>query len=40
MAVLVVVPAKELAAERPGVLDRVKPGGEPGPVLERLEVRF
>ena len=35
VAVLVVVPVEEVAAERAGVLDRVEPVGEPGPVLER-----
>ena len=40
VAVIVVVPVEELAAERSGVLDRVEPGGEPGPVLQRLELRF
>ena len=28
---VVVVPDEELAADRAGVLDRVEPGGEPGP---------
>ena len=37
---LVVVPAEEVAGERSGVLDRVEPGGEPGSVFQRLEVRF
>jgi hypothetical protein len=40
VAVLVVVPAEELAAERSGVLDRVEPGGEPGSVLQRFELRL
>jgi len=40
VTMLVVVPAEELAAERAGVLDRVEPGGEPGPVLQRFEVRL
>ena len=40
VAVGVVVPGKELAAERAGLHDRVKPSGERGPVLQRLEVRL
>ncbi len=40
VAVLVVVPGEELAAERSGVLDRVEAGGEAGPVLQRLELRL
>jgi hypothetical protein len=38
VAVFAGVPREELAAERAGVLDRVEPGGEAGPVLQRLEV--
>jgi len=40
VAMMFVVPGEELAAERAGVLDGVKPGGKPGPVLQRLELRF
>ena len=40
VAVVVVVVVEELAAEAAGVLDRVEPGRESGPVLERLELRF
>ena len=40
VAVLVVVPAEELAAERARVLDRVEPSGKARPVLERLELRL
>ena len=40
VAVLLVVPVEEVAAERACVVDRVKAGGERGPVLERLEVRL
>jgi hypothetical protein len=40
VAVGVVVPVHERAAVLARVLDRVKPGGKRGPVLERLEVRF
>ena len=40
MAVGVVVPVDERAAVSAGVLDRVKPGGELGPVLQGLEVRL
>ena len=38
--VLVVVPAEEFLAVRPGVLDRGEPGGEVRPVLEGLELRL
>lgn len=37
---MVVVPIEERPAERPGVGDRVKPGGEGWPVLERAKLRF
>jgi hypothetical protein len=40
VAVLVVVVVEEGPAVRAGVLDRVEPGGELGPVLQRLELRF
>jgi hypothetical protein len=40
VAVLAVVPAEELAAERARLLDRVEAGGEAGLVLERLELRL
>ena len=40
VAVLVVVPVHERAAVPACVLDRVEPGGERGPVLQRLEVRL
>jgi hypothetical protein len=38
MAVLAVVPAEELLAERPGVLERAEPVGEARPVLQGLEL--
>lgn len=38
VAVLVVVPAEEGAAEGARVLDRLEPGGEAGPVLEGVEL--
>jgi hypothetical protein len=40
VAVGVVVPVKERAAEPARVLDRVKAVGELGPVLQRLELRL
>jgi len=40
MAVIVVVPAEELAAEAAGVLDGVEPLGKDRPVLQRLELRL
>ena len=40
VAVLVVVPAEEAAAELARLLDRLEALGELGAVLERLEVRF
>ena len=38
VAVLVVVPVEEGAAECPAIFDRAKPVGETGVVLERLEL--
>jgi hypothetical protein len=40
VAVLVVVPAEEFLAVRPGGLDRGEPGGERRPVLQGLELRL
>ncbi len=40
MAVLVVVPAEEVLAVRPGGLDRAEPRGKRRPVLQGLELRF
>jgi hypothetical protein len=40
VAVLVVVPAEEVLAVRPGGLDRVEVAGEVRPVLEGLELAF
>src|SRR5437879_167455 len=40
MAVRLVVPAEEAAAEGAGVLDRADPGREVRAVLERLELRL
>jgi hypothetical protein len=38
VAVVVVVPAEEFLAVRPGGLDRAEPGGERRPVFQRLVV--
>jgi hypothetical protein len=40
VVVLGVVPGEEVLAERPGVGDRSEGGGEVGPVLQGLELRF
>jgi hypothetical protein len=40
VAVVVVVPGKEVLAVRPGGFDRVEAAGEAGPVLEGLELRL
>ncbi len=40
MAMLLIVPEEELAAERQGVVVGRKPLRELGPVLERLELAF
>jgi len=40
MTMGMVVPVDERSAVSAGVLDVVKPGGELGPVLQGLEVRF
>jgi len=40
VTMLVVVPAEEFLAVRPGVLDRGELGGEVRPVLEGLELRL
>ena len=40
VAVGVVVPVEELAAERAGLLDVLEAVGELGPVLQRLELRL
>src|SRR3954447_16390456 len=40
MAMLVVVPAEEVHAVRSRGFDRGESGGEVGPVLQRLELRF